>query len=336
MARTAVAHFRNRRDADAAFENLVDRGFSRDDISIMGRGVEGKPGLADDGERDHVSAGEGAAAGGIVGLLLGAAAMLIPGIGPIVAVGPITAALAGAVTGGVTGTVVGGIAGALIHSGVPEHEARYYEDRVREGGVLVSVRTDDAQYDDAVTILERHGGDVRAAGPRAATTTATERRDDVSSRAGEGAQRVELRDEQLIPHKEDRAAGEVRISKQVEEVPRQVETEAYREEVRLRHVPVNQVVNDRVAPWDEDGVLVVPVYEEQVVTVKQLVLKEHLRIERVRITEKRTFEDTVQRERLVVDHDNHPELVREEWPSPQERPQVSEPHPTAGGRPGAS
>src|SRR5690242_16425199 len=99
MARTAVGYFPDRLAADRAYEDLVREGFSRDEISILGRGAEGKTGLVDDGhEGHHVTAGEGAAAGGIFGLLLGVAAMLIPGIGPIVAVGPITAALTGALT----------------------------------------------------------------------------------------------------------------------------------------------------------------------------------------------------------------------------------------------
>jgi hypothetical protein len=160
--RTAVGHFADRVSADAAFDELVQRGFDRDDISILGRGREGASGLMDD--RDHVTAGEGAAVGGIAGLLIGVAAMLIPGIGPIVAIGPLTAALTGAVTGGVTGAVVGGIAGALIDAGVPEDEARYYDERFRQGGILVTVRGDDMRYDEARTIMQRHGADVQGRG----------------------------------------------------------------------------------------------------------------------------------------------------------------------------
>jgi len=112
MDRTAVGYFQDRSSADRAYDLLIQRGFAKNDISIVGRGAEGKPGLVDAGHEGHdVSAGEGAATGGIVGLLLGAAAMLIPGIGPVVAVGPLAAGLAGALTGGVTGAIVGGITG---------------------------------------------------------------------------------------------------------------------------------------------------------------------------------------------------------------------------------
>ena len=159
MARTVVAQFPDRASADAAYDELIRRGVDRNEISVVGRGAEGKMGLAEEG--GPVTAGEGAAVGGLAGLLLGVAAMLIPGIGPIVAVGPIAAALAGAVTGGVTGAAVGGIAGALMQAGVEEEEARYYDERFRAGGVLVSVRTDDLQHGDLRAVLRRHGGDTR-------------------------------------------------------------------------------------------------------------------------------------------------------------------------------
>src|SRR5437868_6875684 len=190
MDRTAVGYFRDRAAADRAYEGLVRGGFDRDDISVLGQGAEGKTGLADTSE--DVSAGQGALTGGIFGLLLGAAAMLIPGIGPVVAIGPLAAALTGAITGGVTGAVVGGITAGLVHLGVPEDEARYYDERIRQGGYLVTVRTDDAHYAEARRMLEAqgaetHGEKVQAAGratmPSTTADTATAR----------GEQRGELR-----------------------------------------------------------------------------------------------------------------------------------------------
>jgi hypothetical protein len=172
MARTAVGYFRDRASADAAYSELVAQGVDRDDISVVGRGREGGKGLHHD-DGDHVSAGEGAATGGIVGLLLGAAAMLIPGIGPIVAVGPLAAGLAGAVTGAATGAVVGGVAGALVDAGVPEDEARYYDERFRTGGILMTVRTDDMRWADIRSIMERNGADMRGTGTGTMGTTGT-------------------------------------------------------------------------------------------------------------------------------------------------------------------
>lgn len=170
MARTAAGHFRDRATADAAYDDLVAKGFARDDISIIGRSREGGGLVDDDGAT--VDAGEGAKVGGIAGLLIGAAAMLIPGIGPIVAVGPLAAGLAGLVTGGVTGAVVGGIVGALEHAGLSKDEAAYYDQRFQHGGYLVTVHTDDNHYDAARTVLQQHGADLHGAGTAASTTVA--------------------------------------------------------------------------------------------------------------------------------------------------------------------
>jgi hypothetical protein len=161
MAWTALAYFRDRVSADAAYEDLLRQGYRAHDISVVGRGREGHAGLHD---ADHVSAGEGAAVGGLAGVLLGVAAMLIPGLGPIVAGGPLAAALAGAVTGGLTGTAVGGVTAALVDAGVDEDEARYYEQRFKEGGLLLAVHVDEARFDEARAILQRHGGQIRGAG----------------------------------------------------------------------------------------------------------------------------------------------------------------------------
>jgi uncharacterized protein (TIGR02271 family) len=310
MARTAVAHFADAASADAAYGQLVEHGFNRDDITVMGRGQDGENAPATTG--DHVTAGEGAAAGGLFGLLLGAAAMLIPGIGPVIAVGPLAAALAGAVTGGVTGAIVGGVGGALIHAGVSEEDARYYEERFKSSGYLVTVRTDDAHYDEARHILAGAGGDVRAGD----TAAASDRRAaDLANGAREDAdgspRRLELAEEQLVAHKESREAGEVRVSKRVVEVPQSVQAQVMHDEVGIKRVPVNQVVAERVAPWEEDGVYVVPVYEEQLVLVKQLVLKEHVRVERTPVAQTQEFQETVRREQLVVDDPRNPALANE-------------------------
>src|SRR5439155_6212292 len=133
-------------------------------------------------------------------------------------------------------------------------------------------------------------------------------------RAGD-AGRLELREEQLVAHKDLRHLGEVVVRTEVEEVPGRLEVEAEREEVEVDHVPVGQVVRERVAPWEEGDVLVVPVYEEQLVVVKRLVLKEELRIRRVASTERQVFEDVLRRERLVIEDPQNTGLVHEQFPT---------------------
>jgi hypothetical protein len=100
-------------------------------------------------------AGTGAAVGGVLGWLIGIGAIAIPGIGPLVAAGPVVAALAGAGAAGATGGLVGGLIGA----GIPEIEAKRYAGRIREGGYLISVHADDREWAKrAEEILEATGG----------------------------------------------------------------------------------------------------------------------------------------------------------------------------------
>jgi uncharacterized protein (TIGR02271 family) len=129
--------------------------------------------------------------------------------------------------------------------------------------------------------------------------------------AAEDERTLELREEQLVAHKELRELGEVEVRTEIDEVPGRLEVDALREEVEVEHEPVGQVVSRREEPWEQDGTLVVPVYEEQLVVSKRLVLRERLRIRRVRTTERQLFQDTLRRERLVVEDPDHTGLVHE-------------------------
>ena len=84
----------------------------------------------------------GGAIGGTLGLLAGIGALAIPGLGPFIAAGPIMATLAGIGSGG----VIGGIVGALVGMGIPEYEAKRYEGRIKEGGILLSVHCDNSEW----------------------------------------------------------------------------------------------------------------------------------------------------------------------------------------------
>jgi uncharacterized protein (TIGR02271 family) len=138
---------------------------------------------------------------------------------------------------------------------------------------------------------------------------------------------IELREEQLVAHKELRELGEVEIRTEVEDVPGRLEVEAYREEVEIEHVPVNRIVSERVDPWEENGVLIVPVYEEQLVVTKRLVLREHLRVRRFSTVEHQLFEDTLRRDRVVVEDPNDTGLVHERYPADdQDNPTSPESH----------
>lgn len=127
-------------EAIQSVEDLKRQGYSTEDISVIGKnedevnkindatGTKTEEGLA-------AGAATGGALGGLVGLLAGVGALAIPGIGPLVAAGPIATTL----TGAAVGAGAGGLAGALIGMGIPEEEAERYEGYVKEGKILVVV-----------------------------------------------------------------------------------------------------------------------------------------------------------------------------------------------------
>jgi len=161
--------------AESAAASLVQAGFRSDDISVLAPdrtntrelGTE-KATKAPEGTATGVAAG--GALGGTLGLLAGIGALAIPGLGPFIAAGPIVGALAGLGAGG----AVGGFVGALVGMGIPEYEAKRYEGRVREGGVLLSVHAATSeQVTFAKQILERTGAeDISSSGEASADTRA--------------------------------------------------------------------------------------------------------------------------------------------------------------------
>ena len=161
---TVVGVFDDRDDAQRAIEALKDLGFGGDDIGVTMRDKGDTKEMAED-TGAHAGAGAatgalaGGALGGVAGWLVGIGALAIPGIGPIVAAGPLAAAL----TGAAVGAAGGGLLGALTGMGVPEEEAHWYEGEVGRGGVLVTVRAD-GRLEEARRVMRQHGA--REAGTR--------------------------------------------------------------------------------------------------------------------------------------------------------------------------
>ena len=119
-------------------------------------------------------AGTGALLGGGLEWLAGIGALAIPGLGPFIAAGPIMAALAGAGVGG----AVGGLTGALVGMGIPEYEAKRYEGRVKDGGILLSVHSDSSdETKRAKEILQQTGAqDISSTGEASGDKKAAPRR----------------------------------------------------------------------------------------------------------------------------------------------------------------
>src|SRR6266851_1329193 len=151
--------YTDRSRVDRAVEALKEAGFSNNDVSALFPENKGTKDFAHEKstkapEGATTGAGTGALLGGGLGWLAGIGALAIPGLGPFIAAGPIMAALAGAGVGG----AVGGVTGALIGMGIPEFEAKRYEGRIKEGGILLSVHSDNSDWTKkAKEILERSG-----------------------------------------------------------------------------------------------------------------------------------------------------------------------------------
>ena len=151
--------YRTRMEVERAVEALKVAGYRNSDISALFPHNEGTKEFAHEKntkapEGAAAGAGSGALLGGGLGWLIGIGALAIPGVGPLIAAGPIVAALAGAGVGG----AVGGLAGALIGMGIPEYEAKRYEGLVKDGGILLSVHSDNSEWTSkAKRILEESG-----------------------------------------------------------------------------------------------------------------------------------------------------------------------------------
>jgi hypothetical protein len=161
--KTVVGTYDNIETAYAVANDLVSAGYNRNDISVIANDRDSaySPYVTTTANTKVVNktddvgtgAGIGAAIGGIGGLLLGLGALAIPGIGPVVAAGPLLAAL----TGAGVGAVAGGIVGALVDLGIPDEEANIYAEGLHRGDVLVIAQVPDASANAVTRILDRPG-----------------------------------------------------------------------------------------------------------------------------------------------------------------------------------
>jgi len=169
--------------AEAAVDHLIARGFSNSAISVLLPDDESTRAFAHEKstkapEGTATGATTGGVVGGTLGLLAGIGALAIPGVGPLIAAGPIMATLAGVGVGG----AVGGFVGALVGMGLPEYEAKRYEGAVKGGGTLLSVHCDTSEQIDAAKQALRETGakDVSSSGEASSPHHETAHHDRVS------------------------------------------------------------------------------------------------------------------------------------------------------------
>ncbi len=327
--KTIVGLYDDIATARTVVEELAAAGFERGDISLVANnsttGMTGTGTTGDDGEAMAEGAAGGAlvggALGGLGGLLLGLGALAIPGIGPVVAAGPIVAGL----TGAGIGAAVGGLAGALINWGVPQEEAEFYAEGVRRGGTLVAVKSDEDHVNEALRIMNQYGPvDVRE---RSATwrsegwtgfnadadltsdayaTNATRRTasTDTSSTARnvENEKAIPIVEEELRVGKREVEKGGVRVHSYMEERPVQESVEVREENVYVERRPVDRAVDPSTVDAFQERTYEVRERAEEVVAEKQARVVEEVVVGKTVDTHVETVEDTLRRTKVDVEN----------------------------------
>jgi uncharacterized protein (TIGR02271 family) len=344
--RRAIGTFPNRSAAEQALQELKDSGFPMDRVSVVARDSDqqddqndsmagadirdGEGNKADDGVR--MGALTGGAVGGLTGLLVGLGTLAIPGIGPILLAGEVATALATTAAGGAIGVAAGSLLGGLVGLGIPEEQAKVYNERVSAGDYLVMVNGNDAEIAQAEAILNHRGirewrvYDVPATGSAAVNQTtstvpgtqqATPPIRPVAAaemaKPGGGrptdAQTMKLYEERLVVDKSRQKIGEVAIGKHIETETRQVSTPVEKERVVVVSVPLNgaKAATSNGDPFDDQQATArVEIFEETPNIHKEVFVREEVGISKQTDQETVNTEETLRREELDVDSQGRP------------------------------
>ena len=311
MAKTVVGLMDSYQEAQSVLQDLVNSGFKRESISIMAsdKGGKGLQGVEQEGKGEGAQraegaakgAGTGAAVGGIAGLIVGFTGLAIPGIGPIVAAGPLASLLAGA---GV-GAVAGGAIGALTKMGVPEKDAEYYAEGVKRGGFLVTVTAEDDAAEKAADIMHRHGAvdiDKRAAEWRKEGWAGFEER---ATTPGTAAQEREgvipVVEEDVQVGKRQVQTGGVRVYSHLTETPVTEEVRLREERASVERRPVDRPATEAERDAFKERSFEIRETAEEPVVSKQARVKEEVTVGRQTGERTERVQETVRRTDVEVE-----------------------------------
>jgi uncharacterized protein (TIGR02271 family) len=323
MTKTVIGTYSTLETALAVVNDLVNAGFHRNTISVIADDPDQKYAAYVDrdtsAEGTAAGAGIGAMIGGLGGLLLGLGALAIPGIGPVIAAGPIVSTLAGAGVGAVTG----GIIGALADMGVPKESAEAYAESVRRGNALVAAQVPDNQAGEATRIMQRQGlvdierqsQDWRSSGwkgfdanaaPLRRTTTnaptnANTTRNTTVSNTRPTAGTFQVVEENLQVGKRAVETGGVRVRSNVQEVPVQEEVTLRQEHVEVERRPVDRPATAADLNSFKEGTLEVRETQERPVVSKEARVVEEVRVTKNVEQHTETVHDTVRRTDVDVE-----------------------------------
>lgn len=326
---TAVAVFSSREDAQRAVQELKRAGFRDDQIGVAHKGDDDSTSIKTGSGESHAAEGAiaGVATGAGVGALwgLGIAAGLLPAIGPVIAGGTL-AAIAASAAGG---AAAAGVAGALIGMGVPEDEANYYEDELKSGRTVVTVRAEQ-RISEAQGILSRFSGtdmhsrqstaasaasSMGSTASRAATASTPSTSHSAGSSTsshgiasapssqtlrGDASQKIQVREEELHVNKTPVETGEVKVRKEVHTEQRTIQVPVKKEEVVIeRHaVSGGHSAAGNIGSTEE---IRIPVREEQVHVDKSAVVKEEVTVGKRQVQETEQVTENVKKEEVRVE-----------------------------------
>jgi uncharacterized protein (TIGR02271 family) len=343
--KTIVGMFDSVAEAHRAVDDLTRLGLSRSDISVIAPkrdATDTGDTNADAGDKTHAAEGAGigattgAIAGGAAGILASLGLLAIPGIGPLLAAGPIVAAL----TGAGIGAAAGGIIGGLVGLGIPEEHAEEYEEGIRRGGTVVSAKVEDARADEAAAILDRHGAvnmetrvaEWRNAGwtPRtaAATDTSASGRTATSSgasalgatgtaaprpqpvppqqRATESGARIPVVEESVNVTKREVPRGGVRVYTRTHEQPVNEQVNLRKETVHVERRPADRPATEADLNALKGGAVELHEKSEEAVVNKQARVTGEVVVRKDVENKTETVRDTVRKTEVEVDRLNSP------------------------------
>jgi uncharacterized protein (TIGR02271 family) len=303
VARSIAGLFPDRSSAEQAIRDLKAAGFDQDRIGVV---MRDKGETAAVTEEHGTKSTEGAVAGGIIGgttgaILAAVGALVIPGVGPFISGGILVSLI-----GGAAGWLVGGLAGL----GIPEDEARYYEEQVGQGRALVTV---DAQGRDAEAraILLRDGAeDLQGRGFGGSNIMDTAREPMASQSVGQQpvAQttndsdlRIPVHEEELVVGKQMEQEGQVHIHRDVTTERQTVSVPLKKERVTVDRTTFQGDATDMGDDAFVDRDIDVPVMGETAVVGKRVSGVEEVLVHKDMVTDQQQVGDTVRKERVVVD-----------------------------------
>lgn len=323
MNHIVSAVFDSHAEAEQAVTELRGAGVRDSALSVIARHDSGSGDYGGATTHEAKEKGEGALkgalGGGAVGALLGIAALAIPGVGPLAAAGAIAASAVpeAAAIGAGAGALAGGLSGLLTKHGVSEEDARYYEGRIGEGGVFVSVDTRDSAIspDAAREILYRSGGH-SASQPRGGSHTGHSQGSGSAFAFGSGSgdaglgrsqatgeERIPIVEEELRVGKREVETGAVRVSSHVVEQPVHEQVTLREEHVEVERRPVTGSSSTVGSDAFQERTIEMDATAEEAVVAKEAVVKEEIVVRKEATERSETIEDTVRHTEVDVDRD---------------------------------